>query len=325
MENRIDLHTQKTELCRGGCTKEERLTITDGDICRYVKSVQDGMIVRCVGDHSPQKIYIVRRYYEMFLTSQKNNFAGKECYFEICCGPGRCVDRRTCEEFDGTALALLHSKATDNLRAARFYDIESSVVDVLNSRISGLGLQEKAKAEIGDYNDGDRLAENIAASNPYRDGLNLVFIDPTDCSVPFSTIEAIKRKVGRVDFIINVATGTDVKRAIKDAIEIPQSKVRAKYERFLGGPEFFKKPELGMLLEGKRYDDILKLFVDTYKANIERLGLKYFDVCPVEHYYWLAFASAHPFGKNLWKKARGEGGIEYNGQTQFNFDGDLSY
>ncbi len=320
MKTRIDLNAKPNPACDGHHNKAQRKTLTDEDICRYVTSIEDDLAVRCVGAHAYQKIYVIYRYYEMFLQSQKKNFAGKECYFEICSGPGRCINRQTMEEHDGTSLAVLQSHATDNLKAARFFDIDPVAVETLNKRIAAKGYGGKAAASIGDYNDGDRLAGEIAACNPSKDGLNLVFIDPTDCSVPFSTIAAIKQKVGRVDFIINVATGTDVSRAVRSAIEIPGTPVRMKYERFLGGSGFFEDPELKTLIDGGHTDEVVRRFIEVYKRSLSRIGLTHFSVFPVEHYYWLAFASAHPFGESLWKRAIGEGGISHDGQKNFSFD-----
>jgi hypothetical protein len=112
----------------------------------------------------------------------------------------------------------------------------------LNSRIHTLGLDSIARGVVGSYTDGKFIANLIISSNPF--GLNLVFIDPTDCSVPFSTLKEIHDTGVKFDLIINVATKTDFTRNIKFAIDSPLSDVRKKYEDFLGNHEFFKSEAL---------------------------------------------------------------------------------
>jgi len=72
-----------------------------------------------------------------------------------------------------------------------FIDSDPTAVDILNERIRGLGLETKAKAVVGDYTDAVgmlKLTSSLPESN-----LTLAFIDPTDCSVPFRTVERSMR------------------------------------------------------------------------------------------------------------------------------------
>ena len=62
-----------------------------------------------------------------------------------------------------------------------------------------------------------------------RKSLNLCFIDPTDCSVPFILIKEIKETLPNVDFIINLASGTDFNRNIGNVILNDNQNLKLKY------------------------------------------------------------------------------------------------
>jgi hypothetical protein len=63
---------------------------------------------------------------------------GKINYIEICCGPGRCVNRQGRSEFDGTALSVIKRPEFKHINKALFFDINETVVTILNQRLSAL-------------------------------------------------------------------------------------------------------------------------------------------------------------------------------------------
>lgn len=232
---RINLNTQSNPDCQKKCNKEARKKITENDLCSHVKSVQDGLPVRCVGQWAEKKIYLLYQYFGIFAEGMKKKWSSKLNYIEICSGPGRCINRETGAEIDGTALAILQHKAFAHLNKALFFDFSPDVVNVLSRRIASLNVP-KAKAFVADYNKANELCA-IILSEIQPESLNLVFIDPTDCSVPFNLIRRIKETLPNVDFIINVATGTDFNRNVPMAINNPD---RAdKYRNFLNSDTFF--------------------------------------------------------------------------------------
>ncbi len=94
--------------------------------------------------------------------------------------------------------------------------------------------------------------------------LNFVFIDPTECDIPFATIEQIVRQLKNADLLVNVAFGTDANRNLVPAILSPShARVRAKYERFLGTPGFCEQPEVVELAKLDDHNALRRKFAET--------------------------------------------------------------
>ena len=308
----LNLHEENNPNCAKCRNKEERQT--RNGLCEIATSVTDGLPARCVGAWARDKIYFLNQYFGIFGNGMKNRWEGKLDYFEICSGPGRCVLRETAREIDGTALAVFHNPHFKHYHGATFFDISSDVVTTLNQRFDNHGARGKASAFVADYNDSENLA--LAAARRSAGGLNLVFIDPTDCGVPFATVAALANSLRNVDFIINVALGTDATRNIKPAILKESSNSRSKYIRFLGSDAFFLDAGVHqMALMGQ--DDKLRIKLrEYYQQALRSLGFLYFETERVKHYYDLLFASRHPKGSEFWKKAQKYGP---DNQTAFDF------
>jgi three-Cys-motif partner protein len=167
----------------------------------------DGLPVRSVGEWAYDKIYRLVQYFGIFAGGMKNQWEALN-YLEIGSGPGRCVVREDCTEMDGTALAVVRNQQFVSLKKAVFSDASSRVTEILNQRLVALKSTPKAEAVIGNYEDPSSLYQ-IIDNLPQR-SLNFVFIDPTECDVPFSTIESLVRRLRNADLLINVALGTDV-------------------------------------------------------------------------------------------------------------------
>lgn len=278
-----------------------------------VVSTADGLPVRCVGKWARQKIHFLTQYLGIFGQGMKNKWEGNLHYIEICSGPGRCVVRGSSTEIDGTALAVLGHPAFSAFYGATFIDYSTPVVTALNERIQRMDLAEKASAVEADYNVPDKIAAIVSERVPK--GLTLVFIDPTDCSVPFDTVAAIARALPNTDFIINLALGTDVTRNIKPAILDEESEARKKYTRFLGGDEFFRDPEVCRLAQAGKDEQLRIKFRGSYRTGMDTLGYRYFAVECVEHYYDLLFASRVEKGLDFWRRAQ-----KYRPDNQATFD-----
>jgi three-Cys-motif partner protein len=307
--SRINLNPMLNSNCQKRCNKETRKDKTENDLCIGVKSVQDGLPVRCVGEWAAQKIYLLYQYFGIFTVGMKDKWAGKLNYIEICSGPGRCINRQSGTEIDGTALSILKHDAYRYLNKTLFFDLNSTVVDVLNKRITALGV-ENAKAYIADYNKENELCSFIA-SEVERDSLNIVLIDPTDCSVPFKLIHKIKEVLQNVDFIINIATGTDFNRNILMAFN--DEKRAIKYCQFLGNNDFFTNPDNVTLCKKGDWENLRTIFRDTYKTSLRNIGYQHFDFKSIRHYYDILFAAKHPTAIDFWRKATS---TEYDGQRQ---------
>ena len=305
---RLDLHEALNHSCKR-CSPEEREALPENSLCSELTSVVDEKVLRCVGGWGRNKIYFLTQYFNIFVPGMKGKWDGNIGYFEIASGPGRCIDRDTGYEFDGSAIAVLRSPGAVHLKAARFIDIDQTVVRTLNERIDALSLNGDFLAIQGSYEDGVGLASLIQSINPR--GLNLIFIDPTDCSVPFSTIHVLKERGIHFDLIINVATKTDFNRNMKTALSKPRSNGRKKYETFLGGPELFSNPAFIGAMKTERFDDGRRLFAAAYQERLHSTGFQLFSREAVEGFYEIVFATEHQRGLDFWQKAQA---IKMDGQ-----------
>jgi hypothetical protein len=131
-----------------------------------------------------------------------------------------------------------------------------------------------------------------------------LFVDPTDCSVPFCTVQTAFGALGNVDLLINVSIGTDVNRNIARVVLDPSfDKTRQKYSGFLGDAGFFSRPDVVEAANAKQADQLRKLFAEAYKTRLAADGYAYMDLRPVRHYYYLLFASRDATGLKFWKEA----------------------
>ncbi len=308
-DTRIDLNEEFNSTCKQNCNREERRGITEDDLCNDIVSVIDSLPVRCVGEWAIQKIYHLLQYFNIFTKGMTAKWDGKINYIEICSGPGRCVNRQSGYEFDGTPLSIIQSEGFKCLNKALFFDYSENVISILQSRIKANNVSN-ACAMIGDYYYPEKICDDIIRETKGT-GLYLVFIDPTDCSVPFVLLETLKRRLKNVDFIINSAIRTDFNRNIRNAIDFPEThkNVISKYKSFLGSDDFFDNPKI----ETSSPKQLRLMFRDSYIKSLSKIGYQFFDFKEIGNYYDLVFASTHSRGIDFWKKAND---IHYNGQRK---------
>lgn len=312
MATRLELNREDNPLCSRNCNKEIRQNKTENDLCVSVKSAKDNLPVRCVGAWAEEKIYLLYQYFGIFAGGMK--YKWKLNYIEICSGPGRCINRSSGQEFDGTAISILQHKCFEHINQAIFYDYNDTVVETLNQRIQSLGLSHKAIAKHGDYNNPTSITNDLSQFS--NDCLNLILIDPTDCSVPFSLLESIASCMPKFDLIINIATKTDFNRNIPMAFSDP---TRAeKYIRFLGSDNFFNSRYNQALCDTKDYASLRIYFRESYKQSLQRIGFNHFDYTPIRNFYDILFATSSSKGIEFWKKATKE--IDSSGQRSLLFE-----
>ncbi len=299
--------------CEKKCNKEKRESVAENDICEIAGSVIDELPLRCVGEWAFEKIYLLVKYFGAFSTAMKNKWEGGINYIEICSGPGRCINRSNGYEFNGTSLAIIDHPAFLNLRKAIFFDADLKVIQTLQERIS-IRNAVSALVLYGDYNNSADICKRLS-TEILRRSLNLVFIDPTDCSVPFDLIRSMKKTIPNMDLIINVASKTDFNRNVGNVLLHPESYANSldKYSRFLGASDFFRnEANLNYAKQGK-FTDLRNNFREFYKRQLEMLGYKYFDFQSIHGYYDLLFASSSNLGYNLWKSTSSVG---FDGQRK---------
>ncbi len=297
----LDLHPVSHTTCKKCGRDLRRGKLVEG-VCIDIVSVVDGESVRCIGPWAYDKTHFLTRYFGIFGAGMNKSWQGNVNYIEVCSGPGRCINRDTAEEIDGTALAVMHHEAYALYKSATFFDKSPAVVTALNKRIAVLRQDGKACAHQADYTKPSGLIEVCRKRAPM--GLSLIFLDPTDCSVPMETVRLLSRSLKNVDFIINVATGTDANRNLKKAFAQPYGPVRKKYETFLGSPSFFTDTENIRLAETDQDARLRAKFRAAYQSALTGEGYRHFGVEIVRHYYDLLFASKHPTGLKFWQQAQ---------------------
>lgn len=298
MPNRYQCNYVNNPQCIGGCNRDDRHKIAEADVCSITSSIIDGLPIRCVGEWAEQKIYLLTQYFGIFAQGMSNKWKGKINYIEICSGPGKCVNRTERTEFDGTALSIINRDEFKYVNKALFFDINELVVSTLNQRLSSMNALT-AKAFIGDYTNPETIC-SVLQMELTRDSLNLVVIDPTDCSVPFDTIARIKRTIPRMDLLINVAVGTDYNRNIRNTLLQPSQYTRTiqKYCSFLGDNLFYER-----IHKSDSDKDLRKAFLASYEQSLKSIGFAYFANESVENYYYILFASQSQKGLEFWNKA----------------------
>ncbi|MDZ7793916.1 MAG: hypothetical protein U5P10_09575 [Spirochaetia bacterium] len=145
----FDLNKVENKNCYKKCNKNDRKAYTIDDMCVETLSTIDNRPVRCVGDWAEEKIFYLVKYFGIFSQGMHIRWNGLN-YIEICSGPGRCVNRDTGIELDGTPLAIGKHKNLKYISNALFFDIDNEIVTNLNDRFIDNKL-EKAQAIQGDY------------------------------------------------------------------------------------------------------------------------------------------------------------------------------
>lgn len=145
---KIDADVRVNVACDQCSNAESRHTDNEG-LCKKVRSVVDGLPVRCVGNWANDKIYYLMQYFQIFAKGMNKKW-GKLRYVEICSGPGRCCTRDRKEQ-DGSALSILKHDASKDLSSLIFVDYSKRVIDTLTHRISSLCCRRNAHAVLGDY------------------------------------------------------------------------------------------------------------------------------------------------------------------------------
>jgi three-Cys-motif partner protein len=272
--------------------------------CTHVQGV-DGLPLRCVGDWGQKKVFVLKRYFKQVGTALKQHELN---YIEICSGPGRCVDFRSGDEFDGSPLAILKSREASYFRHLFFFDHDENTVEILKERVRRSSeISQKVKditiITTGDYNEAETIIDVVRSESPYP-WLNLVFIDPTDVSVPFSLSAAMMSLCERTDFIINFVDGIDLKRNIVNSISLEGSRSKDKYSRVLSDPlSFFDHEEILNLAGNHDIVGLVERFVDEFLKPFREKGYEFVYQTPILHYYRLYLLSRNELGRKFWENA----------------------
>jgi three-Cys-motif partner protein len=298
---KIDLREEPNPRCKCCKGRSERDRCTNNGICEIASSSLDNGLVRCVGDWGQEKVYYLLQYLGIFANGMHKRWPGLN-YIEICSGPGRSINYRTWKEHDGSALAVLRHQTYKHISNALFLDHDARIVDQLKTRIKVLDVLN-AKASPVDYRNTDHLRVALDALPKGR--LNLVFVDPTDLSFPFSALQAIAQVLPKADLIMTVAIGMDFNRNADKAVMLKDSAVREKYEAFLGLAGFFETVHSkdGRGADVMTINELRAEFTKAFREQLASIGYAFTDAKSIRHYYDLVFASGSSKGLDFWRKA----------------------
>lgn len=303
------LHRQKVEGCDRCRNKEQRKKHQDQyGYCKDVK-ISDGLGARCVGGWGADKAVFLKYYVDITGKAMKNSSWKYLYYIEICSGPGICVDFEEGEQFDGTSLAVLQTEGARHFSKLFFFDINPVTVNILKQRIANNPniydeIKEKVVVSVGDYKNQKSILDVLNANVPFGEkGLNVVFVDPTDLSVPFSLYDSLLSFGKKSDFIANYAYGTDFKRNVVKAFKNTDLPSREKYAATLQSSGFFEDPVNKLDAENNEYDKLVDEHKKQFLKSFRNLGYTFVIETTIKWYYELIYISKSGVGKRFWNDA----------------------
>lgn len=244
-------------------------------------SKTDGLPIRTSGPWIRKKYFYLTRYIDIFTKGMKKKWT--TVYIDLFAGPGRCLIDTLKEEVDGSPLiSLVH-----NFSRYIFVEKNEDDVEALKNRCQRSPKWETVEIIKDDCN------QAVGHIKIVPTDLALAFIDPTGIDTHFDTIKRLTSD-RRVDLLMNISFGTDIKRAFKI---YKAQEDHSKLGLFLGGSVDWKKINTPQ--------DALQL----YRERIAQLGystVKYKDITVKNTknvpLYFLLFASKHKRGLDFWKK-----------------------
>lgn len=266
------------------CTHEDNTT--EG-ICQLKKG-SDSFEILCAGKWVLEKHYYLSRYLDVFTKAMANRWKGGLYYIDLFSGPGKCINRNTGEELDGSPLIALKYKFDKYI----FVEKNKNNLNVLIKRCETHGINKNIEYINKDCNS---AISDIKSSIP-KNALSIAFIDPFGLDFNFENYKLLTSD-RRIDLIVNFPLGMAIKRNLKSQ----------KLDTFLGGDEWRKKNLTS-------HDNLSGNVTNYFKNNLEKLGY----VLPREYFigdvvvkssqkvplYYLVFTSKHPLGSKFWDEIR---------------------
>lgn len=223
----------------------------------------------------------------------------KLVYFDLLSGPGKCIDRDTLQEYDGSPLrALKIQPAFDHLY---FSDSDGKNIVSLKKRIATKD-QYRVTCRKGDCNS---LIEEFLADVTDKT-LGLAFLDPEGFEVQFNTLKLLATK--RVDIIYLFPSGIGIARNLGNFVKMVQAPIM---DGFWG--KGWRDLPAAKLAAGQKLtpEEISKFdrpWVKTFRQKVASLGFSHQDEdAPILRtdtdtvMYHLLFFSKDNAGLTLWR------------------------
>ena len=250
----------------------------------------DDLPVLVQGPWSKDKLYFVRYFSTLFNGGMKNLWPTR-AYVDLFAGPGRCIDRETGVEYDGSPLLSLQCQTP--FTHLFFNDIDDSFVSALRTR------QERLypKSNVAYFNlDCNQAAQEIASQLP-QGALTLAFIDPWNYELNFDSLAHLGQRQA-TDLIVTFHTTANKRNAHQDieAVDafLDDRDWRTRYWKSRGNVS--RPPTIEL--------------IDSFRSRLSsRLGYTQFgDPMPIKNsggapIFYLLFAAKHPRALDFWEKS----------------------
>lgn len=273
----------------------------------------DGLPVRMSGAWTREKLTYLQRYAHMFMAAmgpkRRANIWSELVYLDFLAGPGRGVDRKTGEEFDGSPLRAL--KIVPSFDHLYLSDASARNVDALRRRIPPAD-RNRVELRVGDCHE---VAKAVVRDLSRR-SLGLAFVDPEGFEVKFSLFQTLAQR--RIDVLYLFPGGIGVTRNVGTFAR----RSRTPLDDLIPGWRELPRARLaaGQRVSQAEMEAADTPFVAALQARMADLGYRYPDAG--EPYftndkhvrmYHLLFFSQHVAGLTLWKNAKS---IEPSGQRR---------
>lgn len=273
-----------------GCDNRKR-NVDKAGLC-LLKRASDGLLARCSGEWSQDKLFYLQRYLDIVTTSMRKRWA--LCYVDLFAGPGKCIVRPEGIDIDGSPLCALQLRHTFDRYF--FVDISKENTECLQKRIQNLSISPHGTFLVQDCNKAIPVISEQLGPN----FLTVAFMDPTGFQLDFASIETLVRN-RRVDLIINFPY-----RALQRVIPRALSARSSELDRFFGGRNWRT-----VCQEAKQQgNDPAYALMKHYKEKLLELGYIE-DASPsgdisvqssIGYLYSLICMSKHALGKKFWGK-----------------------
>ena len=250
----------------------------------------DGLPVLIQGPWSKDKLHFVSYFSSLFNGGMKDLWPTR-AYVDLFSGPGRCKDRETGTEYDGSPLEALQCPTP--FTHLFFNDINDKFVEALKRRQERL----RPQANIAYFSSDCNLAAKQIAEQIPRFALTLAFIDPWNYELTFDGLAQLGQR--RATDLIVTFHGPSIKRNAHLKL--------ARVEAFLDDQDWRNRYWAS---RGNVSRPPTTVLIDTFRSRLKsRLGYSHFGEpetirnstgTPIFH---LLFASKNPRGLDFWEKS----------------------
>lgn len=223
---------------------------------RYQPSVVDGLPARLSGAWAREKLKYLDKYMHLFSVGMKNRW--NRVYLDLLAGPGRCVEKDTNEEFDGSPLRAL--ACHEPFTRVMLVEGDPKLASALRTRVAG-----RAEVLDRDCNEPGVIAR-LRDAVPSRGTLGLAFIDNLGLDVPLATIQQLTDE-RKIDLFIVFQT-QDLKRNLSDVLDGTDAEER--WTAFFGTG--WQDVALRARQRNASADDTATELLHFYASQLERLG-----------------------------------------------------